>query len=502
MKKYILLVVWLSLSVIAKASSDFSAIFNKFEMKFDDLLEDIFFEDLNNDQLKDILVLTKDENNKKKLHLFFQNRNGFNPVPSQTLDFDKNAIIFDIGNVTNRYPGKEIVYLTPTGLKYYHFEGEIYHPEPKELADVSSIFQSPSPESPVRSRFIWDFNGDSLGYLLVPVSDYLLLLSSDRDEKYKIIQKLHLGPIFVTQSHSKASADTEFFENFSQKVTIYVPLIYVEDFNGDQRKDILSLFREQLKVFFQNEKKGFSEEPDFALDLGILTEEEKQNPSLPFYKVFATDVDNDGLIDILVSKSQIKTTTSLSKIYIYLNKKGKIDSSPDQILVNESSFGTPEVLDVDGDQHKDLVISEIKMGIFQIFKMLLTKKLSYEDAIYLGQKGQYPSLPAARVKSKVIFDFDNPGKKPEGDIAYFSGDFNRDGIKDVLRKVDGKNELIIYLGGLEKKKINFAEKPSHRVHEELSSGIIIEDLNNDRSSDIIFDFRREKKRILVLFLSK
>jgi hypothetical protein len=276
----------------------------------------------------------------------------------------------------------------------------------------------------------------------------------------------------------------------------------IEDFNGDQRKDILSLFREQLKVFFQNERKEFSEEPDFAIDLGILTEEEKQNPSPPFYRVFATDVDSDGLIDILVFKSQIKTTASLSKIYTYLNKKGKIDSVPDQVWLNESSFGTPEILDVDGDQHKDLVMPEMEMGIFPIFKMLLTKKLTYEDAIYLGQKGSYPTVPAARVKSNVIVDFNNLGIKPEGDIAYFSGDFNRDGIKDILRRVDEKNELVIYLGTLEKRKINFAESPSYLFRGELSSGIIVEDLNHDRLSDIIFDYRREKKRMLVLFLSK
>lgn len=502
MKKYILLIAWLSLSGILRASSDFSNIFNKFEMKFDDLLEDIFFEDLNNDQLKDILILTKGENNEKKLHLFFQNRNGFNSVPSQILDFDGNAVVFDIGNVTNRYPGKEIVYLTPADLKYYHFEGAFYHSEPAQLTDVSSIFQSPSVESPVRSKFIWDLNGEGLDDLLVPVPEYLLLLSSDQDGKYKISQKIHLGPIFVTQSRLRASADIKLFENFSQKLTIYVPLITIEDFNGDQRKDILSLFREQLKVFFQNERKEFSEEPDFAIDLGILTEEEKQNPSPPFYKVFATDVDSDGLIDILVFKSQIKTTASLSKIYSYLNKKGKIDSAPDQVWLNENSFGTPEILDVDGDQHKDLVMPEMEMGIFPIFKMLLTKKLTYEDAIYLGQKGPYPTVPAARVKSNVIVDFNNLGIKPEGDIAYFSGDFNRDGIKDILRRVDEKNELVIYLGTLEKRKINFAESPSYLFRGELSSGIIVEDLNHDRLSDIIFDYRREKKRMLVLFLSK
>jgi hypothetical protein len=192
---------------------------------------------------------------------------------------------------------------------------------------------------------------------------------------------------------------------------------------------------------------------------------------------------------------------SLSKFYIYLNKEGKISLTPDQILVNDSAFGKPVILDINGDNHKDLIITEAKMGLFQILKVLITKKLTYEDAIYLGKNGEYPKLPATKIKSKIRFDFDKL-ERTEGEIANFRGDFNGDGVKDVLKKIDAKNMLTIFLGQSRAKKIIFSKKASYEIKEELSRAVIIKDLNNDKVSDIIFDFRRDEKKKLILFLSK
>lgn len=501
MKRLLIFICLLFTSIYLNGSSDFSDIFHRIEMEFDYLVEDIFFEDLNNDNLRDISILTK-ATEKKKLLIFFQNGDGFSSDPSQILDFDERAIIFDVGDITNQFQWKEIVYLTNTSLKYYRFEENFYNPEPVELIYISSIFLSPSPESPVRSKFIRDVNRSELGKLFIPEPNNLKILSEENDGIFKESQKVNLGPIFTNSSQFRFSEeDFEIFESFSQKVIINIPMLSIGDFNGDKKRDIISIFKDRIEVFFQNEKEEFSKEPDFEIDLDILTEKEKKIPSPPMFKVHASDLNNNGLIDILVSKSQIKTMTSLSKIYIYLNKKGKINITPDQILVNENALGFPEILDINGDSHKDLIISELKMGIFQIFKMLLTKRLAYKDAIYLGRDGRYPKSPHTKIESEIRFDFDDP-EKPEEDISFFSGDFNRDGIKDILRRIDRKNKLVIFLGKSEERNKIFSEKASYEVKEELPPKIIIKDLNNDKISDIIFDFRKVENKKLVLFLSK
>ena len=363
-------------------------------------------------------------------------------------------------------------------------------------------FFSLSPESPVRCKFIWDVNEDKLDDLYIPKPNYLTLLFGDKDGILKETQIIDINPVFTTRSPYRFSTeDFETPENFSQKTITRVPVLYHEDFNGDKRKDIISKYKDKIKVFLQNEKNEFSREPDLEIDLDILTEEEEKKVLPPSYSLEVVDLDDNGFVDIVVSKSQLQTMGSLSKIYIYLNKEGKISLIPDQILVNDSAFGQPVILDINGDNHKDLIITEAKMGIFQILKVLITKKLTYEDAIYLGQNGKYPKLPATKIKSKIRFDFEKL-EKTEGEIANFRGDFNGDGVKDVLKKIDAKKIMAIFLGQSRAKKIIFSKKASYEIKEELPRAVIIKDLNNDKVSDIIFDFRRDEKKKLILFLSK
>ena len=77
MKKFILSVIFfLICSLGLDATTDFLKIFNRFEMKFDYLMDDIFFEDLDENDLKDTIIQTKTSNNKILL-IFFQNKGGF-----------------------------------------------------------------------------------------------------------------------------------------------------------------------------------------------------------------------------------------------------------------------------------------------------------------------------------------------------------------------------------------------------------------------------------------
>ncbi|GAH77947.1 unnamed protein product, partial [marine sediment metagenome] len=77
-----------------------------------------------------------------------------------------------------------------------------------------------------------------------------------------------------------------------------------------------------------------------------------------------------------------------------------------------------------------------------------------------------------------------------------------DGVKDVLKKIDAKNMLTVFLGRSEARKKMFSKEASYEIKEELPMLIMIKDLNNDKVSDIIFDFRRDEKKKLILFLSK
>ena len=82
-------------------------------------------------------------------------------------------------------------------------------------------------------------------------------------------------------------------------------------------------------------------------------------------------------MDLVVTKTTIKSNSSLTKLYFYLNKKGKITTTPDQVVIFDNSLGTPKFVDINNDGQKDLIVREAKIGLFQILKILITQKLNY-----------------------------------------------------------------------------------------------------------------------------
>jgi len=484
-------------SINLDSQSRLSELFLRFEVIFEHPIENIFTEDLNQDGLKDLLIVTNAE--EKRLHqIFFQKEAGFSQTPDQVLAHDESAILFDIGDISDEYSGKEIVYLTRDSLYCYHLKESHYQQEPERLIDIPSILQSPSPECPVRAELIYTLE-DGSKFLLIPGPDTAAIIYCQSGKSMEI-QNIHIRSNFITSTEFRSSQEDTGIGDFAQKISVRVPLLYIKDFNGDKRQDIISVYKDKIKVFFNHEDGRFSINPDFEIDLEVLTEEEKKKALKPLFKAEAVDLDSNGLTDFIVTKITIKTTTGITKVYIHLNQDGRINKIPDQIMVFESSFGYPQILDLNADNHKDLIISELKFGFIQLIKILITKKASFKEGVFLWKGGKFPSFPDFKLKSHMEFDFENPEIK--GDLMHFGGDFNGDGIKDLLKSSSSDNKLYIFHGDLKNQKI-YSKKANLEIKEsELPMELILKDLNNDKITDILFDFKRAKKKNLVIYLSR
>ena len=495
----ILFITFWLLPYSLNAQSGFSQIFDRYEFAFEDELQNIFTEDLNQDGLTDILIMTKSSETKPLL-IFFQKAAGFSQIPDQSLVFNKNAILFDLGDIDKKYPGVEIAYLTTNTIEYYNLEEGRYHSEAKKWADISSLLQSTSPECPVRGKFIYSFNQKESKFLFIPAPDKATALIA-QDGKLIENQTIAVKSQYATSTSFKESEEDPGMGNLTQKISVSVPKIYFEDFNGDTRKDFITIFKDKIKVFLQQESDHFSPLPDFEIDLEVLSEEEKKKALKPVYKAEVTDLNEDGYADIVVTKNTIKTSSGFTKIYIHMNQSASIQKVPDQIMMLESSFGTPQILDLNGDQQKDLVIAELKFGLLQFIKILITKKAGYKECVYFGEDGKFPQYPAFKLKSQIEFDFENP-ENMKGDFIHFEGDFNGDGVKDLLKSSSKKGFLSIFPGNLNNKNL-FSKKATIKIKDsELPLQYIIKDLNQDKISDIILDFKINRKKKMVVYLSK
>ena len=482
------------------AQSQFDKMFNRVEIETSDLFNDLFTYDLDGDGKEDLLVVL-DAKEGKRLAIYFQKDNSFALKPDQLVTFDKQAILFVPADISSIHKGRELVFLTRNSLQFYYLKNRRYQKEAEKLTELSSVFMAPSKECPVRSSFVWERGDQKSPLVIIPGADSMTIFKKNKAGGLVESQKLAIAPSFTISSYERRLRSDGDGETFSQKTVMRVPRIYLKDFNGDKQDDIVSIVNDRVEVFFNKGDDVFSSKADFHTKLVLLTENEKEAMFTPNTAKNVCDLNGDGLVDIVVTKIIFKTGAGFTKIYIYLNKKGKINSAPDQVIMKDNCLNIPQMRDMNNDGLLDFIIPEAKIGLLQIFKILMTKKLSYRRSIYLNRDNTFAEKPDLSLKVEARFDLDNP-QNMEGEFLYVSGDFNGDTVKDLLRTESKSGKLLIF-HGLPKSKQFFSSSAAFQTKEkQMPRDCIIKDLNGDKKSDIIFDYRQNKKKKIVVFVSK
>ena len=476
--------------------------FTRIEINFEHLISDIIYKDLNNNNFLDLVVITEDKKQeKKRFRIFFQSPGGeFNKTADWDFKLDKNAIVFDIDDIIKKYEGKEILYLTKNSLNYYYLKDKKYVKGEKELLNVSSIFLAVAKESPIHSKLILSLGNKKL--LAIPGPGNLKLFSQDQENNYSQVREINSKPFYnIATNLRTVSIGSGGFanNNYSQLIVIQTQGIFFKDFNGDKEKDIICIYKDKIHVFLNHAGQFFTE-PDSKFDMKVLSREEKEKALKPAFTIGPVDINGNGLIDFVVTKTSLKMKNSLTKIYIYLNKKGKIEYTPDQIIILDNCLGFPEIVDLNGNGQKDLIVDGLNMGLFQILKLLITQKVNTTESVYLRKENKYDGEPDFILKSKGVFDLD-ASTTQNGEFHHFKGDLNGDSVKDLINADTLKNRIFIHFGNKKLKRMYQKNADFTIKEQKVPHNIILKDLNGDRISDLTFDYRYLKKKKIIIYLS-
>jgi len=532
-------------------------LFNEYRMNTKDL-GSRRLDDVNEDGLIDFVYI-----NDRKLSFFIQSRNGFSKSPDQVVVIDSSAIIFDINDLDRESPGKEIVILKPDGIfSYNQDKNGTYCSEPVpiyniknastrevELNDYSSgigdtngsdivvgSFVEKKYRSLRRWNFIEDITNDGLKDLILPLDvgvyqffirnnnnssftkgttlnilpRYSFSFSDSRDNSKNYTSYSNSGVVMIYSSDS----DNEGI-SYSSSRTARVEKFYLEDYNGDKKPDVVFKRKKQDIYFAQNEKGRFSSKPLFSkkktFDKGQfrqnfrerLRETYKKEKNLEIMGPEFIDLNRDGVEDILCIKMSGGIFSLRSVLFIYYGSQpGEFPEKPSRVFVSEGILaGDPDEIckDFNGDGKQDLVLPYFKISLTGIIKILITRNISVKYHFYLcNEKGTYPSKPTFERDIDYKFSFSEGG---EPTIAKFDGDFNGDGLKDMLIAPE-KDKISLYFGNREEV---FPKDPSVEIEGiKVPNDARITDLNNDWKSDIYFRFRDKEKETeeLVVLLSK
>jgi hypothetical protein len=444
-------------------------------------VHEIILEDCNSDGLKDIIALHSlskfpDPAIDRFLSVFIQDSGRFSDIPSQTLRMDQDEIVFDIADIdADSYP--ELLFLRRDGIYFRKFSSGGYAQTLHPLLFTPSVFLSPDPSKLTRYPFIRDIDGDTHPEILIPQPDRLLVYSKNAFGEYCLCKSLWNAP------------KTDMDGQGQFMLSLHLPILHVHDFNSDAVPDLLLTHDDRLDVYLQHSKERHDQEtvltpPNLIYRFGS----RDVNPS-PFEPIAPSsifmeplDLNADGFVDILLSKaSRASFTKNISQIQIYINKTGRFDILPDQVITTENFGGEHTIQDFNGDGLLDLGLLTFKIGFAQALRFLITKKAGNSIDFYLMRSDDTFTLkPDSKISftRRVKID-DLLGTTPSPNAK---GDFNGDGLNDIFIETD-THELSIFLRHPDQ---FYRKRQILKISATVSKQLEVDDVNSDGFSDILF----------------
>ncbi len=491
---------------------------------------DYLAEDLNYDGLNDFLFFffkESDAGTFRYFSIFFQKKNGFNKTADQSFKLDQSAAVFDLADVSSA-KGMEILFINDSGIFYYEQTNLRYDVTPKKLLDIDSMFKLSDKTFFRRFNFALDLNSDGIDELLIPqFKSYVIYskgLNGDFNFKSRLSTSLNIKVAHRESLVLLKEIDRNFF------VAAYgTPSVIFSDYNGDKLTDIIIVDESNLTIFFQDNTGNYSDEDSTTVALGFKVTKEfsvlmenlmnayiRQEMDDQLRIQYIKDINNDGLLDIVVEKSSLKAgyLDPRQHFLFFFGKKNNDDPSkggvfnkvPDQIIFNPGLVGDHCLKDINYDGKLDMILAVAEFGILKIISTLITGKVGMKTSFYiLDDDGKYPEKADYIKKTRFKFDINDHNAFP---VMDFDGDFHGDDKLNIIFSFD-TTELLIGSGA----KLFGEETPRYQSQGDIlniatkvqidvpkhGNKVKSKKINNDSKSDVVMIYPfREKDNVCIL----
>jgi hypothetical protein len=395
-------------------------------------------------------------------------------------------------------PVKEIFFITPTGIRYYAQEKRgHFSTRPRCLLTVPTAAVFPAAGNLPRSGLLADWRQDGRQMLMVPQFGAFKFFSQDKAGHWNLFEQVSIVPRTFLQSDRK---DDGILRSYSYRLDYRFPKIFLLDFNGDGRKDLLLTQQESLFVYLRGPEGHYGREPaaTFQLPGRVLRKQPDWNFS---FMTVPADINNDGFADMVLILSR-GTGSFLERkvdVSIFINQK-KTDKpfrdKPNQTIAFKGITPGVSVSDMDGDGRQDLMFPYIKLGFWNTVKNLLSKQVDVYTSVYLlASNHGYPAEPDFHTQTGYDLDLTH-GIQFNGIWPTLGGDFDGDGYPDLLIANDG--EIRIYRTPRGR---GFYSKSYHQADVVTCPFRHIVDLNRDGLDDIVL-YEKKKKGSVSILLNK
>jgi hypothetical protein len=450
--------------------------------------------DVDRDGLGDVLLFRG-----RTVLLFKQKtRKGFSRWPDQVLRVWRNAVMCDLMHL-RKGGGTALVCAAEGAVAFHPFRGGRFLREVTPLLRAPTALGYPGEEDLLCRRFAFDVDGDGRDDLVLPAEGAFAVHWQDEKGGFDAAWRFATAPAVSVRGGRPGLLG-------ELTVTARFPMPYVGDFNGDGKKDLILRRKSSLDVFLQKGPRRFSPSADVRLDTRLPGKEEKKTGrfALRFQTpVLVEDLDGDGVVDV------VKPQPLEGRTLVFLRKGGGARLSDPALVARTDGWPLGALTeDLNRDGLPDLVIGHIdKIGVLGALRIFLTGTVKVHSAYFLNRRG-FGKEPDGRLSLSVPLRFATTSRgfrMGTTALVNFQGDFNGDGLRDLLVKT-GVMRLEIFRGTpgrvFEARAWRAVEIPD--TENAMWVFPDVADLNADGISDILLHYRdwRENLDDVVLLLSE
>ncbi len=431
------------------------------------------FADFDGNGRKDLMIaslngMPPEETRTVRVHL--QNPDGsYSTIPSHVVAIPKGSAVYDIADLKDT-PGEELVLLRRDAITILSIADSEVVEWNIPVEGPSTVAASDDERGFDSLKMVYDIALKPL--LLVPQIGLVSVFTTDGEP---------MGQIDVggRANYFVAGRSSIFSVESDLQLYLDTPKLSIGDVNGDARTDIVAATRHEIRVFLGRADGRFDRESSYAHALKLISPLDHSRGSGSVVTI-ARDVDNNGLLDLLITHAEGAFSDTVTTTYFYRNRDGRWDlANPDGKFVSDGTFSSDLLLDIDGDNAHELVRIQFKFSVLEIVEILLTRKVdSVVEVHRLQPDGRFETEPSSRRKFKTGISFDT--FRPKGFMPQAGIDINADGFMDVVTSADGKG-IEVYLGA--------EDEPFKRItaRQDMSTSgrIIFSDINDNGLLDFV-----------------
>lgn len=483
------LVFFLPVLVFAQTPSAEQSHFQLAQFRVRGQIEEVIPADLDGDDLKELIV-THHSNppggiNRRYLSVYWQDKRcQYLPGQSVEVEIPQRFTVYDFGRIPNE-PNQVIVMLSKTSAEYYQFAGKVLKGPIQMFRFGSQLLQIPDPERILYNDFLSDWNRDGRDELMVYQMDEAEIFYS-KDNKW-ISKKLDIP---MEARYFSITPLRKLFPHSEINVSYQSPDIFVADREGDGKPELFAISDERLWIYKLNEDGIYNQFPAYKIYINLKNPADRVRQRAQLTLQVA-DIDNDAKADLVSNYQSGGFFNQKADLRIFLGKDQW--ATPNKPLKASKSFSFsswvigPFIKDVNADGNNDLIIPTISIGVISAAQVLITNNFPIEFSYYISNSNSFSSQPDYSDKIDIHFDFGQG--KILGGFPQIFGDFNGDGIDDLLYS-KSEQEMVVVL------KDKSGKRTAQQEIIKIPSAIIpaVEDLNNDKKDDIILVYPQDPER--------